>query len=217
MIEAFDNFNMGAPLYEHFQDTMVETGGSQVQVDSGSQVPDGSVDGVETVPGVSVDGLETVDADAANSSASVDADTENSGDLTCEDIRGACQKCNMSGEDDVIGEDDVTGGDSSEIITGGTGVDGSDLDQSTGVDGSDMIQASSDSMSGSGDGVSTFTNYEGFQGSMNRSNRLFNLNLLLKSILFACLFYVLAHPDTYTKVVKKMFKSMSKDNALYYL
>ena len=38
--------------------------------------------------------------------------------------------------------------------------------------------------------------------------------LLLKSLLFACIFYVLAHPDTYTRL-KKVINGLTKENGLY--
>lgn len=55
---------------------------------------------------------------------------------------------------------------------------------------------------------------EGFVGSSS-SRQLVNVNLLLKALLFACIFYVLAHPDTYSKVIKKLHKGITKNNGLY--
>ena len=53
---------------------------------------------------------------------------------------------------------------------------------------------------------------EGFVGNSNNSNT-FNLRLLLKSLLFSCLFYLIAHNDT-RKVLLKMVK-IGKENYLY--
>ena len=53
---------------------------------------------------------------------------------------------------------------------------------------------------------------EEFTGSMNIEHfsgkqiqqKVLNLNLLLKSLLFACLFYIVAHPDTKTYLLKNL-------------
>lgn len=61
---------------------------------------------------------------------------------------------------------------------------------------------------------------EGFQGNNNiieynlGSRKLLSLDLLLRSVLYACLFYILAHPDTF-KLVGKVLKKVSKSNLLY--
>jgi len=71
----------------------------------------------------------------------------------------------------------------------------------------------------------SFTNYEGFDGSLNPSNlnnnqmmnnvvqeseNMLNVNLLLKSLLFACLFYILSHESS-VKMVKKVVGKMKPD------
>ena len=61
---------------------------------------------------------------------------------------------------------------------------------------------------------------EGFQGNNNvieynlGNRKLLSLDLLLRSVLYACLFYILAHPDTF-KVVGKVLNKVSKSNLLY--
>ena len=61
---------------------------------------------------------------------------------------------------------------------------------------------------------------ENFQNNNNTieyqtgSKNLFSLDLLLRSVLYACLFYVLSHPDTY-KLVGKLLKRVSKGNLIY--
>ena len=72
---------------------------------------------------------------------------------------------------------------------------------------------------GSG-GMSSFTNYEGFEDNTeplpepepkNNSmsmNNLLSLDLLLKSILFGLLFYLVAHPDV-CNMMKKVFGKLS--------
>ena len=62
-----------------------------------------------------------------------------------------------------------------------------------------------------------FTNrnvVEGFSGNVS-IRQLMNLNLLLKSILFGCLFYILAHPNTRSFVAKNIFKKLKKSQYLY--
>ena len=55
---------------------------------------------------------------------------------------------------------------------------------------------------------------EGFSGNVS-IRQLMNLNLLLKSILFGCLFYILAHPNTRSFVAKNIFKKLKKSQYLY--
>ena len=61
---------------------------------------------------------------------------------------------------------------------------------------------------------------ENFQNNNNTieyhtgSKNLLSLDLLLRSVLYACLFYVLSHPDTY-KLVGKLLKHVSKGNLIY--
>ena len=44
--------------------------------------------------------------------------------------------------------------------------------------------------------------------------KILSLDLLLRSVLYACLFFILAHPDT-LKMVGKLLKGVSKANLLY--
>ena len=46
-------------------------------------------------------------------------------------------------------------------------------------------------------------NIEHFSGKQIQ-DRVLNLNLLLKSLLFACLFYIVAHQDTKTYLLKNL-------------
>lgn len=61
---------------------------------------------------------------------------------------------------------------------------------------------------------------ENFQNNNNTieyhtgSNKYFSLDLLLRSVLYACLFYVLSHRDTY-KLVGKILKRVPKGNLIY--
>lgn len=61
---------------------------------------------------------------------------------------------------------------------------------------------------------------EGFQNNNNTieyhtgAKSYLSLDLLLRSVLYACLFFVLAHPDTF-KFVGKFLKKVSKSNLLY--
>ena len=45
----------------------------------------------------------------------------------------------------------------------------------------------------------------------NEPKALINVDLLLKSLLFACMFYILAHNDS-IKLVKKSLGKVSQDN-----
>ena len=61
---------------------------------------------------------------------------------------------------------------------------------------------------------------ENFQNNNNTieyhtgSKKYFSLDLLLRSVLYACLFYVLSHRDTY-KLVGKLLKRVPKGNLIY--
>ena len=61
---------------------------------------------------------------------------------------------------------------------------------------------------------------ENFQNNNNTieyhtgSKKYFSLDLLLRSVLYACLFYVLSHRDTY-KLVGKLLKRIPKGNLIY--
>ena len=62
---------------------------------------------------------------------------------------------------------------------------------------------------------------EGFQGNNNNiieyntgMRKMFSLDLVLRSVLYACLFFILSHPDTF-KMVGKLLKKVSKANLIY--
>ena len=62
------------------------------------------------------------------------------------------------------------------------------------------------------------TNKEDFSNSSTEpdyAKRASSVNLILKALLFACLFYVLAHPDTYTQAIRKMSSKLTKEHGLY--
>ena len=68
------------------------------------------------------------------------------------------------------------------------------------------------------DKIEEFSNknvVEGFAGNSVTLRQLMNLNLLLKSILFGCLFYILAHPQTRSFMTKNLFKKLKKSQYLY--
>lgn len=70
------------------------------------------------------------------------------------------------------------------------------------------------------DSSESFSNYEHFSNKdtstePDYAKRAGSANLILKSLLFACLFYVLAHPDTYSQAIKKMSSKLTKEHGLY--
>ena len=65
----------------------------------------------------------------------------------------------------------------------------------------------------SGD-IEEFTNQMGHVNGMTGMKKVLSLDLFLRSVLYACLFYLLAHPDTF-KFVGKVLKRVSKSNLLY--
>ena len=58
---------------------------------------------------------------------------------------------------------------------------------------------------------------EGFSNKNEIVNKALSLNLLLKSVLFACLFYILAHSDTKNFVIKRVFKNVRGLKADHYI
>lgn len=64
--------------------------------------------------------------------------------------------------------------------------------------------------------VETFygNNIEHFANSNTNSN-VFSSNALLKALMMACLFYVLAHPDTKKHLLKTVFKAINEKYYLY--
>lgn len=65
----------------------------------------------------------------------------------------------------------------------------------------------------SGD-IEGFTNQMGHVNGMTGMKKVLSLDLFLRSVLYACLFYLLAHPDTF-KFVGKIVKRVPKSNLLY--
>lgn len=56
---------------------------------------------------------------------------------------------------------------------------------------------------------------EHFSSNGGAGNKVLSLNLFLKSIMIACLFYILAHPDTKKFILSRVFKNISPQNYLY--
>ena len=113
----------------------------------------------------------------------------------------------FNGEGDDRGDDDVDdeGNDDEEVDDEGNDEEGSDSNENDNfVDTDDNSEV-----------------VEGFQGNNNNiieyntgMGKILSLDLLLRSVLYACLFFILAHPDT-LKMVGKLLKGVSKANLLY--
>jgi len=113
----------------------------------------------------------------------------------------------FNGEGDDRGDDDVDdeGNDDEEADDEGNDEEGSDSNENDNfVDTDDNSEV-----------------VEGFQGNNNNiieyntgMGKILSLDLLLRSVLYACLFFILAHPDT-LKMVGKLLKGVSKANLLY--
>jgi hypothetical protein len=113
----------------------------------------------------------------------------------------------FNGEGDDRGDDDVDdeGNDDEEVDDEGNDEEGSDSNENDNfVDTDDNSEV-----------------VEGFQGNNNNiieyntgMGKILSLDLLLRSVLYACLFFILAHPDT-LKMVGKLLKGVSKSNLLY--
>ena len=75
-------------------------------------------------------------------------------------------------------------------------------------------QEGDDSAFDESDDIEGFANQMGHVNGMTGMKKVLSLDLLLRSVLYACLFYLLAHPDTF-KFVGKVLKRLSKSNLLY--
>lgn len=118
-----------------------------------------------------------------------------------EDCMTRCQeKCSRTPDENELDEDETT--------AAGDDATTSSLDIEDGSNGST-------SEATSGASTETFSNMNNLNVSLNTGRSLWSLDLLLKSILFACLFYVLAHSKTRATVTK--FIVRGKENVSYVL
>ena len=168
------------------------------------------------------DGLSTTSSSSGESSEESDSDSDPE-------------------EKEAVKEENSTSNNSSRIITRTTSVknneeetdsEESEEPESTSVvdeNGEDKDESeeegNTDTDDESENSVPAPTTAEGFYGGSNIehfSNKngftmssIFSVNLLLKSVMIACLFYVLAHPDTKKYLLGRVFKNIKPENYLY--
>jgi len=120
----------------------------------------------------------------------------------------------MSDDDDVVANDN---GEDADADADENGEDDSADDEGNDQEGDDQEgddQEGDDSAFDESGDIEGFANQIGHVNGMTGMKKVLNLDLLLRSILYACLFYLLAHPDTF-KFVGKVLKRVSKSNLLY--
>ena len=101
--------------------------------------------------------------------------------------------------------------DDDEVVSNGNG-EAEAEDDAADDEGDD--QEGDDSAFDESDDIEGFANHMGHVNGMTGMKKVLSLDLLLRSVLYACLFYLLAHPDTF-KFVGKVLKRVSKSNLLY--
>ena len=121
----------------------------------------------------------------------------------------------VSGKETFNGDDDDRGDDDDDVDDEGNDEEEAD-DEGNDEEGSDSNE--NDNFVDTDDNSEVV---EGFQGNNNNiieyntgMGKILSLDLLLRSVLYACLFFILAHPDT-LKMVGKLLKGVSKANLLY--
>ena len=161
----------------------------------------------------------TESMDNTASTASTEAGDNTVTTESQEDCMTRCQeKCSRTpDENELDGEEDSTESTGNDVTTSsGDDFTTSASDNVTTSASDDATTASLDIEDGSNDATSdasieTFSN----MNNLNTGRSLWSLDLLLKSVLFACLFYVLAHNKTRAAVTK--FIVRGRENVSYVL
>lgn len=104
--------------------------------------------------------------------------------------------------------------DDDEVVSNGNGEAEAEDDADDAADDEGDDQEGDDSAFDESDDIEGFANQIGHVNGMTGMKKVLSLDLLLRSVLYACLFYLLAHPDTF-KFVGKVLKRVSKSNLLY--
>ena len=104
--------------------------------------------------------------------------------------------------------------DDDEVVSNGNGEAEAEDDADDAADDEGDDQEGDDSAFDESDDIEGFANQMGHVNGMTGMKKVLSLDLLLRSVLYACLFYLLAHPDTF-KFVGKVLKRVSKSNLLY--
>ena len=95
--------------------------------------------------------------------------------------------------------------------------DDSNDENNDGIDNDDLDDDSDDETSPTTAGSEPFFGgkIEHFTNNGDTASKVLSLNLFLKSIMIACLFYILAHPDTKKFILSKVFKNIKPEYYLY--
>ena len=155
----------------------------------------------------------TESMDNTATTASTEAGDNTATTESQEDCMTRCQeKCSRTPDENELDDDETTAaGDDATTAAG---------DDATTAAGDDATTSSLDIEDGSNGSTSeasteTFSNMNNLNVSLNTGRSLWSLDLLLKSVLFACLFYVLAHNKTRATVTK--FIVRGRENVSYIL
>lgn len=104
--------------------------------------------------------------------------------------------------------------DDDEVVSNGNEEAEAEAEDDAAADDEGDDQEGDDSAFDESDDIEGFANQMGHVNGMTGMKKVLSLDLLLRSVLYACLFYLLAHPDTF-KFVGKVLKRVSKSNLLY--
>ena len=144
---------------------------------------------------------------------------EMSGMVSCADLRAKVgdvatlfDTCNAGSSPNEYQEEDTsrdTSGEPDSIMNELGASDEASGDQEESPEDPGVLEDSVETFQGSND----FDEEEEF--TTNSGRRLINLDLVLRSLLYASLFYILAHPDTYHGLIRRVFKRASRSQGLY--
>ena len=136
-------------------------------------------------------------------------------ELVLEKIKDLLKKIGILSEEDKVVNNNVDD-DEEELSNNANEIDNDTADDEGDDEGNDQEgddEGDDSAFDESGD-IEGFTNQMGHVNGMTGMKKVLSLDLFLRSVLYACLFYLLAHPDTF-KFVGKLLKRVSKSNLLY--
>lgn len=191
-IEAYENTNTcGAPLVENFY-----VGASEScklgECDMGLECDVKMSTPVCKKPAASGENTEATQA-AADEAAAIEAAAAAAAEGGNVEVNGvnslSTENNTMAGNESQVQIDSQNGMNNPEY----------DAQEPANLEGNDMGEVQQQPMPGD-----KFTDLPSEESDSDDSVMSFlNLNLLLKSLLFACLFYIIAHPTTYQNVIVK--------------
>jgi hypothetical protein len=198
---------MGSPLYEHFEaEAEAESSDTMNYYNCDDKHTMKNSDGSEfcekrTSAELSNDQNEFTKWDTASANYD-DSNFNCEKSITDNENRTYCKKINDGGNGKTKNKKAEDGEEEGEEDGVGEGEGEEDGEEEKDGDG-DGEGDEEDGNNPTTENFSGSMNIEHFSGA-NIKEKVLSLNLLLKSLLFACLFYIIAHPDTKTYLLKNL-------------